>query len=73
MKTTLMLSAVSALAMTGAVSASAQQYQPTPEYQRDLDDYQAARDRYEARRDAYEDRREDYRADRRDYVPTAQR
>jgi hypothetical protein len=67
MKTTLMLSAVSALAMASGLSASAQQYRPTPEYQRDLDEYQAARDRYEARRDAYEDRREDYRADRRDY------
>jgi hypothetical protein len=67
MKNPLTLTAISALALAAALPAGAQQYRPTPQYERNLDQYEAAQDRYEARRDAYEDRRADYRADRRDY------
>jgi hypothetical protein len=67
MKPHLTMTAASALALAIALPAMAQQYRPTPEYQRDLDEYHAAQDRYEQRREAYQDRREDYRADRADY------
>lgn len=57
----------SALAFVTALPATAQQYRPTPEYQREQRAYEAERDRYEARREQYEDTRENYREARRDY------
>lgn len=58
---------VSALALATALPAGAQQYRPTPEYQREQRAYEAERDRYEAQRDQYEETRENYREARRDY------
>lgn len=57
----------SALALVTALPAAAQQYRPTPEYQREQRAYEAERDRYEAQRDRYEDTRDNYREARRDY------
>ena len=64
----------SALAIATAVPAMAQSYQPTPQYQRDLDQYQHDRDAYDANREdyqaarrAYERRRADWDAARTDY------
>ncbi|MCC7268694.1 MAG: hypothetical protein IT546_15335 [Caulobacteraceae bacterium] len=64
---------IAALAASTAGPAFAQ-YQPTEQYQRDLDryerqrgDYERARDRYDDRRDSYEDARADYDRRRSDY------
>jgi hypothetical protein len=58
----------SALALATALPAAAQQYRPTPEYQRQQDVYDAQRSQYEDQREQYEGRREDYRQTRRNYA-----
>ena len=57
----------SALAIATALPAYAQQYRPTPEYQRQLERYEDQRERYDERRERYEDTRADYRESRREY------
>jgi hypothetical protein len=67
MKPVLKISMASALALATALPAAAQQYRPTPEYQRQQEIYDAQRSQYEDQRAQYEDRRDDYRQTRRDY------
>ena len=63
----LKIATASALALATAAPAYAQQYRPTPEYQRQYQDYVYQRDRYEDRREDYREARQDYREARRDY------
>lgn len=72
MKSHLSLGLASLLALATAAPAFAQyqqtpQYQPTQQYQQDLDRYQADRAAYDARRDRYEANRDGYQAARADY------
>lgn len=67
MKNVLKMSLASALALATALPAAAQQYRPTPEYQRQQEVYDSQRAQYEDQRAQYEDRREDYRETRRNY------
>jgi len=67
MKSILKIGAVSVLALATAAPVSAQQYRPTPEYQRQQDDYDAQRDQYERQRDQYEDSRDAWRQSARSY------
>jgi len=67
MKKILKLGAVSVMALATAAPVSAQQYRPTPEYQRQQQEYDAQRDQYERQRDQYEDSRENYRESARSY------
>lgn len=57
---------IAALAASTAAPAFAQ-YQPTEQYQRDLNRYEQQRDEYERSRDRYDDRRESYEDARADY------
>lgn len=57
----------SLLALATATPLAAQQYRPTPEYQRQQETYDGQRQQYEASRDQYNNSREDYREARRDY------
>jgi len=57
---------VSALALATAMPAVAQQYRPTPEYQRQQEVYDAQKSQYDDQRAQYEERRQDYREARRD-------
>jgi Glycine zipper 2TM domain len=66
MKTLLKTGLASALALATAMPAVAQQYRPTPEYQRQQEVYDAQRSQYEDQRGQYEERRQDYREARRD-------
>ena len=66
MKAALKIGLASVLALSTAAPALAQ-YQPTPQYQRDLDRYQNDRAAYDQSRAAYDNSREDYAAARRDY------
>ncbi len=59
MQRILTIGLASALALATAAPALAQ-YQPTPQYQRDLNQYQNDQSRYEDRREAYEDRKAAY-------------
>jgi len=56
----------SALALATAMPAGAQQYRPTPEYQRQQEVYDAQKSQYDDQRAQYEERRQDYREARRD-------
>jgi hypothetical protein len=66
MRTLIRAAMASTLALATAAPAMAQ-YQPTPQYQEDLQRYQQQRDDYERQRDDYQDRREGYRAARAEY------
>lgn len=66
MNSCLKIGLASALALATAAPAFAQ-YQPTPQYQRDLNQYQNEKDRYEARKDAYDASLDDYAAARASY------
>lgn len=69
MNAPLKIGMASVLALATASPALAQyQYQPTPQYQEDLQRYQNDRSAYEARRQAYDARRDDYEASRADYA-----
>ena len=69
MNAPLKIGMASVLALATASPALAQyQYQPTPQYQEDLQRYQNDRSAYEARRQAYDARRDDYEASRSDYA-----
>ncbi len=64
----------SAIALSIAMPAAAQQYRPTAESQRQQENYEAQRqtyeaskDQYDARRENYQDAREEYQEARRDY------
>ncbi len=74
MKTPLKIAMASTLALSTAVPAMAQYYQPTQQYQRDYQNYQSARSNYEisradyqAARAEYERRRADWERARADY------
>jgi hypothetical protein len=78
MNPTLKIGLVSALALATAAPAFAQyqsrqpqppgpQYQPTPQYQRELDHYEDEQSRYEARKEAYDASLDDYAAARASY------
>lgn len=56
----------SALALATAMPAVAQQYRPTPEYQRQQEAYDAQKSQYDDQRAQYEERRQDYREAKRD-------
>jgi len=66
MKNMMKVGMASALALATALPAAAQQYRPTPEYQRQQEVYDAQRAQYEDQRAQYEERRQDYREARRD-------
>ena len=66
MKNALKIGMASALALATAVPAVAQQYRPTPEYQRQQEVYDAQKSQYDDQRAQYEERRADYREARRD-------
>lgn len=66
MKNVLNIAMASSLALATALPAAAQQYRPTPEYQRQQDVYDAQRSQYEDQQAQYEQRRQDYREARRD-------
>lgn len=61
------LGMVSALALATALPAAAQQYRPTPEYQRQQQEYDAQRRDYDDQRERYETSRDDYRETNRNY------
>lgn len=72
MSTLIKVALASTLALTTAAPALAQYYQsgpyqPTPQYQQDLQRYQQQREDYDRQRDAYQDRREGYQAAREEY------
>jgi len=67
MKATLNIGLVSALALATAAPAWGQQYQPTEQYQRDLNQYQNEKERYQDRKDAYDASLDDYAAARSAY------
>jgi len=66
MKNVLNIAMASSLALATALPAAAQQYRPTPEYQRQQEVYDAQRSQYEDQQAQYEQRRADYREARRD-------
>jgi len=68
MKHVMKIGMASALALATAMPVAAQQYRPTPEYQRQQEVYDAQRSQYEDQRAQYEGRREDYRQTRRNYA-----
>ena len=67
MNTFIKIGTASALALATAAPVSAQQYRPTPEYQRQQEEYDAQRGQYEAQRDQYEDNRQAYSRSARSY------
>jgi hypothetical protein len=67
MKNALKIGMASALALATAMPAVAQQYRPTPEYQRQQEVYDSQRAQYEDQQAQYQERREDYRQTRRNY------
>jgi uncharacterized protein YcfJ len=66
MKHVMKIGMASALALATALPAVAQQYRPTPEYQRQQDAYDAQKSQYDDQRAQYEERRQDYREASRD-------
>lgn len=68
MKHVMKVGMASVLALGIGLPAAAQQYRPTPEYQRQQEVYDAQRSQYEDQRAQYEGRREDYRETRRNYA-----
>jgi hypothetical protein len=71
MRTLINAAMASTLALATAAPAMAQYqsspYQPTPQYQQDLQRYQQQREDYQHQQDAYQDRREGYQAARDEY------
>jgi hypothetical protein len=67
MKPIMKIGMVSALAVATALPVAAQQYRPTPEYERQQREYDAQRSQYEGQRAQYEDTQSNYRQARRDY------
>jgi len=67
MNAPLKIAMASVLALAAAAPAVAQPYQPTAQYQRDLDKYRDDRADYDASRAAYDDTQASYQAARRDY------
>lgn len=67
MNAALKVGIASVVALTMTSPAYAQDYRPTPEYQRAYEDYQDQRDRYEDRREDYRGAQQDYAQARRDY------